>query len=130
MDLELVNVQMVNAGSRESKVGPSFKVTVRNAGKRNLEKFLVSLVACKDAQIDSNSVHASTAVEELAAGAETSLTVTLPLEAMSLNTDAQGRLAPYKSLVAAVDSDERISEGNEENNLALIDRTSIQLANN
>ena len=130
MDLELIDVQLVAAGSREAKAGPSFKVTVRNAGKRNLDKFLVSLVACRDAQIDSNSVHASTAVEELAAGAETSLTVTLPFEAMSLNRDAQGRTAPYKSLVAAVDSDERISEGNEENNLALIDRTSIQLANN
>jgi hypothetical protein len=130
MDLELINVEMVNGGDREAGRGPSFKVTVRNTGKRNLEKFLVSLVACKDAQIDSNSVHASTTVDELAAGAETSIFVTLPLEAMSLGRDAQGRQMPYKSLVAAVDSDERISEGNEENNLALIDRTSIQLANN
>jgi hypothetical protein len=130
MDLELINVEMVSGGDREAGRGPSFKVTVRNAGKRNLEKFLVSLVACKDTQIDSNSVHASTTVEELAAGAETSISVTLPLEAMSLNSDTQGRQMPYKSLVAAVDSDERISEGNEENNLALIDRTSIQLANN
>lgn len=130
MDLELINVEMVSGGDREARRGPSFKVTVRNSGKRNLEKFLVSLVACKDAQIDSNSVHASTTVEELAAGAETSIAVTLPLEAMALGSDAQGRPMPYKSLVAAVDSDERISEGNEENNLALIDRTSIQLANN
>jgi hypothetical protein len=130
MDLELINVELVSAGGRESKTGPSFKVTVRNAGKQSLTKFLVSLVACRDSQIDSNSVHASATVEELAAGAATSVSVTLPLEAMSLGSDAQGRRTPYKTLVAAVDSDERISEGNEENNLALIDRTSIQLANN
>jgi hypothetical protein len=130
MDLELINVEMQSPGSREAKVGPSFKVTVRNSGKRKLEKFLVSLVACKEAQIDSNSVHASTTVEELEAGALVAITVALPLEAMSLGSDSQGRQAPYKTLVAAVDSDERISEGNEENNLALIDRTSIQLANN
>jgi hypothetical protein len=129
MDLELIDVQMVDAGNREAKLGPSFKVTVRNTGKRNLERFLVSLVACKDTAIDSSSVHASTTVDELAAGAETSISVTLPAEAMSLNRDSQGRLAPYNTLVAAVDSDERIGEGNEENNLALIDRTSIKLAN-
>ncbi|MEX2138517.1 MAG: CARDB domain-containing protein [Pirellulales bacterium] len=127
-DLELINVEMLAAGNRDTKLGPRFKVTVRNTGKRDLEKFLVSLVACKATQIDSSSLHASTTVERLAAGEETILEVTLPVEALSLNRDANGSSTPFNTLIAAVDSDERVNEGDEENNLALIDRVSIKLA--
>jgi hypothetical protein len=130
MDLELINVEIADAGNRDADQGPRFKVTIRNAGKRDLEKFLVSLVACKDAQIDSASLHASATVDALAAGGETTVEVTLPAASLTLNRDVDGREAPFSTLIAAVDSDERINEGNEENNLSLIDRTSIRLAGN
>jgi hypothetical protein len=54
----------------------------------------------------------------------------LPADSLSLNRDEEGRAKPFNSLIAAVDSDERITEGNEENNLSLIDRMSIRLAGN
>jgi hypothetical protein len=128
LDVELVDVKMLTAGEREAKIGPRFQVTVRNAGKRDVEKVLVSLVACKGAQIDSNSIHTSAAVDRLAAGEERALELTLPAEALSLNKDADGRTSPFNTLIAAVDSDERVNEGDEENNLALIDRVSFKLA--
>jgi hypothetical protein len=128
LDLELTDVEMVDAGDWEAKRAPRFKVTVRNVGKRDIEKFVVSLVACKDAELDSSSLHSSATVERLAAGEGETVEVTLPLESLSLNRDDAGRETPFKSLIAAVDSDERIHEGNEENNLTLIDRTSIKLA--
>jgi hypothetical protein len=129
-DVELVNVKLLNAGDREAQTGPTFQVTVRNAGLKDLERFLVSLVACKDSQIDSSSLHTSMAVEQLAAGEEKVLELTLPVESLSLNRDAAGRPAPFSTLIAAVDSDERVNEGDEENNLALIDRTGMTLASN
>ncbi len=129
-DVELVNVKMLSAGDLNAKVGPQFQVTVRNAGTRDMEKFLVSLVACKDGQIDSSSLHTSMPVDQLAPGEEKVLELTLPVESLSLNRDAEGRLMPFSTLIAAVDSDERVNEGDEENNLALIDRTSMKLAGN
>jgi hypothetical protein len=128
LDVELVDVKMLTAGEREANMGPRFQVTVRNAGKRDVEKFLISLVACKEVQIDSSSIHTSMPVERLAAGEERSLELTLPVEALSLNRDAKGRASPFNALIAAVDSDERVNEGDEENNLALIDRVSFKLA--
>jgi hypothetical protein len=126
-DVELVDVRMLTPGEREANVGPRFQVMVRNAGKRDVEKFLVSLVACKEVQIDTSAIHTSAAVERLAAGEERALELTLPVEALSLNQDAEGRASPFKTLIAAVDSDERVNEGDEENNLALIDRVSFRL---
>jgi hypothetical protein len=130
LDLELIDVEMADAGDRDANFGPRFKVTIRNSGKRSLESFIVSLVACKDSQIDSGSLHASATVERLAAGEETMVEVTLPADSLSLNRDNEGRATPFNTLIAAVDSDERITEGNEENNLSLIDRSSIRLAGN
>ena len=127
-DVELIDVRMLTAGQREANVGPRFQVTVRNAGKRDVEKILVSLVACKEVQIDTSAIHTSAAVERLAAGEERALELTLPVEALSLNRDVEGRASPFKTLIAAVDSDERVNEGDEENNLALIDRVSFKLA--
>jgi hypothetical protein len=125
--VELVDVQLIDAGNAQANRGPKFKVIVRNSGKRDLDSFLVSLVACKDTAIDSRSVYAGATVGQLAAGGETAVEVTLAVESLAINRDDQGRAAPYDTLIAAVDSDERLSENNEENNLALIDRTSVNL---
>ena len=129
VDLELVDVQMVDAG-KETINGPRFKVTVRNVGKRALDSFLVSLVACKDAQIDSTSVHASATVDKLAAGDETTVAVEFASNSLLLGNNARGEKARFNTLIADVDSDERVSEGNEENNLALLDLAEIKLVNN
>jgi CARDB protein len=128
-DLELIDVRMVDAG-KETTNGPRFKVTVRNVGKRALDAFLVSLVACKDAQIDSTSVHASTTVDKLAAGDEATVEVAFAANSLYLGSNAGGNKAGFNTLIADVDSDERVSEGNEENNLALLDLTEIKLVSN
>jgi subtilase family serine protease len=128
-DLELIDVRMVDAGKATTN-GPRFKVTVRNVGKRALDAFLVSLVACKDAQIDSTSVHASTTVDKLAAGDEATVEVAFAANSLYLGSNAGGNKAGFNTLIADVDSDERVSEGNEENNLALLDLTEIKLVSN
>jgi hypothetical protein len=126
LDLELVDVEMTAPGDAAANTGPRFRVKVRNAGRRELGKFLVSLLACKDAAINSTSLHTSLPVEKLAAGEETTLDFTLPVAAASLS--AKSAAGPYNTLIAAVDSDERIAEGNEENNLALVDRAAMAVA--
>lgn len=125
LDVELVDVRVVNPGDLEFKVGPRFRVKLRNNGETAVKKFSVTLVATGEG--DENSPTASKEVASLAPGKEIEVDVRLPVESLTLTRDAQGKPAPFAKLVAAVDSTELLEETDEENNVQVFERTELKM---
>jgi hypothetical protein len=99
-------------------------VTIRNLSETPSRHFEVSLIAVRG-QLDHASPVITSHINEIAAGGEHVIDIQLPIGVMSLG--AANALAPFESLVVAIDSFDQLIETNELNNVAILTRGEIAL---
>jgi hypothetical protein len=119
-DLELVEIRMLNDSTDE--LGPLYELTIRNSGRAAAENFRVSLVAVLG-QITTKSPSVTFKVDHVGPGESETLQVQLPGAVLSMGHN--GLPLAFDSLVVAVDSFDELTEENEQNNTATLQRTAI-----
>jgi hypothetical protein len=121
-DLEIATIGMVADATPQQ--GPLYRVAIRNNSETPSRHFEVSLIAVRG-QLNHDSPVITSHVNEIAAGGEHVLDIQLPIGVMSLG--AANALAPFESLVVAIDSFDQLIETNELNNVAILTRGEIAL---
>lgn len=125
VDLVLEDVQYVEPATM--LVGPAYRVKFRNQGLSPVGKFRVALVASIDGQASEQSPKALVDVAGLASGESSEVTVRLPVTAMKLAA-ADGKATIFTHLLVAADFDNSVVESDKTNNVAIIERTMLEVA--
>lgn len=125
-DVQLLAVRFVDAGHPEQKLGPRFRVWVRNNGEQDLEMpFDVTVIGANDDQLVDGLPQAGVRVESMLAGETQSVDIRLPWEVYDMGADAQGNPAPFGTLHVIVDGHRELEETSEANNGIMLDRSEI-----
>ncbi len=122
-DLKLASVSLVAEASEAA--GPLYEVTICNASQRCVRRFSISAVAVLGA-IDLLSPISTIEIGEIAPGATITAQLQLPQTAMAMSPDGQS-LAPFDTLVVALDSFDELIEADELNNVLVLPRAGIPL---
>lgn len=125
VDLVLEDVQYVEPATM--LVGPAYRVKFRNQGLTAVGKFRVALVAAIDGQASEQSPKALVEVAGLASGESSEVTVRLPVSAMKL-AGADGKATIFTHLLVAADFDNSVDESDKTNNVAIIERSMLEVA--
>jgi hypothetical protein len=116
-DLQLLAVRFVDPGHPEEKLGPRYRVWIRNNGDEALTRpFNVLLLVSVDGRPAENSPQAGVRVEGIEPGDIQSMDIRLPIEAFDMARDEQGDPIPFATLHVIVDADQEIAEVFETNN--------------
>ena len=119
IDLELVDLRLVDIGDPAKNLGPRYRVTYRNRGTLPAGNFQVMLLASSDGTPKPGLPSGSAEVAGVAPGqlltADVRLTMTPDISTLT-------------SLIVAVDSASQILETEEANNVAVIDRAKVGMA--
>lgn len=126
-DLQLLAVRFVDPGHPEEKLGPRYRVWIRNNGDQaRTQPFNVVLLASVDGRPTEDSPQAGVRVEGIEPGDVQSMDIRLPIEALDMARD-HGRddPIPFGTLHVIVDADREIREVFESNNGADLTRQDI-----
>lgn len=126
VDIELTDLRLVDAGSLELKTGPRFRLTYRNKGAVEVPKFHVTVAVDAGQTLSETAEIVTIEAVGLKPGKSLMVDVRLPVEALKMATDKSGKAVPYSFLAAILDSDERLDETNEENNVIVLAREAIK----
>ncbi len=99
----------------------------RNQGLNAVSNFRVGLLAGQDARVNDQSPRAMFDVEGLAGGQASEVTIRLPRTAMQL-VGSNGQAQAFTHLLVAIDIDGKVSEADKTNNVAMIERASLETA--
>ncbi len=125
-DLQLLAVRFVDPGHPEQKQGPRFRMWLRNNSSVALTTpFKVHAMAANGPELVSGMPDAGVQVTGIGAGETQAVDLRLPFEANLIGKNESGEPAPFSNLHVLVDSFREVTETNEENNGAQIDRTDI-----
>jgi hypothetical protein len=119
VDLQLLDVRFVDAGDPARNLGPRYRLTFGNAGTVPAGNFRVLAMASHDGTPNPAAPVGMAEVMTLAAGEVAMADVRLPLTA---------DLSSMGALIVVVDSAVQIAETDEQNNVAVLDRTKIAVA--
>jgi hypothetical protein len=119
VDLQLLDVRFVDAGDPALNLGPRYRLTFGNAGTVPAGNFRVLAMASHDGTPNPAAPFGTAEVMTLAAGEVAMADVRL-----SLSAD----LSSMGALIVVVDSAVQIAETDEQNNVAVLDRTKIAVA--
>jgi hypothetical protein len=125
VDLVLEDVQYIEPATL--LVGPAYRVKFRNQGMEAAGKFRVALVASVGGQVTETSPMALVDVAGLASGESGEVTVRLPKTALEM-TSAEGQKVAFTHLLVAADFDNAVAESEKTNNVAIIERTQLEVA--
>ena len=116
-DLQLLAVRFVDPGHPEEKLGPRYRVWIRNNGDQALTRpFNVVLLASVDGRPAEDSPQAGVRVEGIEPGDIQSMDIRLPIEALDMARDDRGDPVAFGTLHVIVDADREILEVFETNN--------------
>jgi hypothetical protein len=121
IDLELIDLQLMDAGDAGRNLGPRYRVIYRNAGALAAGNFQVLLMASRDGSIDAQYPIGTAEVAGLNGGETSQVDVRLP---------ATAQAADMAALIVAVDRALQVDDVNRDNNAAVIDRAALQVAAN
>jgi hypothetical protein len=125
-DLQILAVRFVDAGHPDQKLGPRYRVWLRNNSVQDIASPLnVTLFASNKDQPLDDSPQAGIRVESIAAEETQAIDIRLPWEAYEMGRDSDGRLLPFQQLHVLVDSHHEIAETSETNNGVVLDREDI-----
>jgi len=125
-DVQLLAVRFVDAGHPEQKLGPRFRIWLRNNSKTEVATpFNVSAIASNDDRLSEKLPQAGVRVEAIEAGETQSVDVRLPREVYEMGRDAEGRPALFAKLHVIIDSHGEIDETSESNNGTVLRREEI-----
>jgi hypothetical protein len=119
VDLELFDVRIVDSGDPARKLGPRYRVVFRNLGTAPAANFQIMLMASQDGTPSTEAPMATAEVEALAPGETRSVDVRLPMN---------DGLAAMPTLIVAIDSAVQVAETDEQNNVAVLERAKIAMA--
>jgi hypothetical protein len=116
VDLQIVDVRIVDSGDATQNRGPRYRLVFANAGTVAVSNFQVMAMASLDGKPSPTAPIATAEVVTLAPGQVASVDVRLPLTA---------DLSTMGALIVVIDSAVQIAETDEQNNVAILDRTKI-----
>jgi hypothetical protein len=126
LDLQLLAVRFVDAGHPEEKLGPRYRVWIRNNSKTPITTpFDVMLMAGNDKPLVAALPGQGVRVPAIEAGDVQSVDIRLPLEVTTMNRDAAGQPAPFSMLHVLADANRAINDITRENNGAIIPREEV-----
>lgn len=125
-DLQLLAVRFVDPGHPEEKVGPRYRVWLRNNSEADVSRdFDVTLFASQDKELSDQVVQAGVHVPSMKGNETIAVDIRLPEEANQLVTNDEQDRVPFRYLHAVVDSHGALKEANEENNGTMLARADI-----
>jgi len=126
IDLQLSDVRMVDNGDPSRQIGPLYRVSLRNAGSTPVDHdFNVALIAADDANLNANLPSSESRVRSVDATGMINVDVRLPATAFSMGPDKHSE---FSKLFVFVDSQSEVKDTNRDNNVAGLDRTTVQPA--
>lgn len=126
VDLQLLAVRFVDPGHPEEKLGPRYRVWLRNNSQQAVTTpFNVVALASADDQLAANLPQAGVRVTSIEAGETQSVDIRLPFEVGAMARDAAGQPAPFATLHVLVDANRELPESNRQNNGVKIARTEV-----
>jgi hypothetical protein len=127
VDLQLLAVRFVDGGHPEQKLGPRYRVWFKNNSPVPImEPFSVLLLASNAQTPTAEQMpQMGVVVPWMEIGEIKALDIRLPLSANQLGVTPEGYRVPFTYLHVLVDAHQQISETNEENNGAVLDRKDI-----
>jgi hypothetical protein len=126
IDLELLEVRQLDRGDLAKKLGPAYRVLLRNkTGEAVTQQFNVALVASLGRQATADSAFAISRVHGLEAGQTLSVDVRLPAKAFNMGLNADGQPVPFGWLTAVADSHQEVSQADRENDFTMLARGEI-----
>jgi hypothetical protein len=126
VDIEIVEVRLVDAGNLGQNVGPRLRLFCRNNGTLETTRFHVSLLVDLGKQPTSRAYLTTVESVGVLPGRKHVLDVQLPPEVLKMSTPSDKWARPFETLAAFVDSDERLVETDENNNVLLVARDAIE----
>jgi hypothetical protein len=125
-DLQLLAVRQVDAGHPEQKLGPRYRVWVRNNSTRSVAApFSVMLFASSDGKLRADSPQAGVRITSLAAEQMQAVDIRLPSTVYGMTQDAEGNPLPFAILHVLVDAHREAADTDLTNNGANIRREEI-----
>jgi len=125
-DLQLLAVRFVDPGHPEEKLGPRYRVWIRNNGdEAPTQPFNVVLLASVDGRPVEDSPQAGVRVAGIEPGQTQSMDIRLPIEALEMARDDRGEPIPFGTVHVIVDADREVPEVFETNNGANLAREDI-----
>ena len=121
-DLELLSVGMISDAADQA--GPMYRITIRNNSPLPADHFEVSLIAVLG-ELTRSSPVATAHIDRIGANAVGHIDIQLPNGVMAMGP--AGSLAPFQTLIAAVDSFDEMAETTEENNVMTLSRVGISV---
>lgn len=126
LDLQLLAVRFVDNGHPEQKLGPRYRVWVRNNSPVQIvTPFSVLLLASNDQTSTVELPQSGVVVPSINPGEIQALDIRLPLAANRLGVTPEGYRVPFNYLHVLVDGHQQIPEMFENNNGAVLARTDI-----
>jgi hypothetical protein len=125
LDLQMLAVRFVDSGHPTQKLGPRYRVWIRNNSTRAVGGFNVLLMASNQREMREGLPENGVRIENIDAGAVQSVDIRLPFDASRMNVNAKGDKTPFAYLGIVVDSHREIPEGFEKNNGAMLARGDI-----
>jgi hypothetical protein len=130
MSVDLVLEDLVLESPATLVAGPAYRVKFRNQGSQAAGKFQVAILAGLEGKLTDNAPRGIVEVPDLAAGDVGEVTLRLPVGAMKMVSAAQEQPTTFSHLFVAVDLQNSISELDETNNLAIVERSALDAATN
>jgi len=116
-DLQLLAVRFVDPGHPDEKLGPRYRVWVRNNSNQALSKpFDVLVMGTETEQLAQGALQAGVRVTSIQPGETQSVDIRLPFEATQMAKDAEGKPVPFKYLQVLVDANREINDVSRANN--------------
>lgn len=128
IDVELVDVRQIDAGDAQQKLGPAYRVTVRNNSAVDIvQSFSVGLIATTGRQLSKDLPMATAQVPGIKAGAIVTVDARLPIAAQSMGINYVGQPVPFAWLYTSIDAFEQLNDSNRTNNSAFQGRLDIPM---
>ncbi|MBN1909940.1 MAG: hypothetical protein JW818_09390 [Pirellulales bacterium] len=116
-DLQLLAVRFVDPGHPDEKLGPRYRVWIRNNSNQEItQPFDVLLLAGNDEKLAAELPRAGARIVSIGPNQTQAVDIRLPFDAMQIGRDAQGKPVPFSTLHVLVDANREIQETSEVNN--------------
>ncbi len=126
VDLQVAEIEFLSSGDPEARMGPVYRVWVKNDGATPLRTEVEIVLVATDATTPTkDSPFVTGRLAQLPAGERAAVDVRLPIEVMEMSVDFEGNPVPFKNLFAAVDAHGKQAESDESNNALGIRRDKI-----
>lgn len=127
VDVALADVRFCDAGDVVSKLGPRYRIMVRNKGRIDVRTFHVVMMAGMDKVPTPNAPASLVKVVGLQSGQTKVIDVRLPAKSLMIGMDQADVPVPFSTLFVAVDSHEELNDIDLSNNGTVMNRLEVPL---